>query len=214
MRQVLALLLVLPVIAGCAGLPAAPEPTESTPATGTDTPTEMPSPTAMASPPEEPTPTVRQRSVRYVLHRGTIPAELDSVNLTMRVVFVENPGDIGPCWRDTYRGPYKATPTPIARPVGGCYRSEPTSIELTQVEDTYSLDRVTVPGRFSAGHALIVTNVTATYQNGTRATAIKGIGGKRANVVEGRPNGPYHVELRLESEKERYQYWLIAESTG
>jgi hypothetical protein len=213
MRRSLALLLVLPVIAGCAGLPTAPAPTESTPATETATPTEIPTPAATASPTEEPTPTVRQRSVSYVLHRGEIPAELDSVNLTMRIVFVENQEDMGPCWRSTYRGPYKPTPTPIALPEGECYRSAPTSIDLTQVNDTYSLDRVTVPGRFSAGHALIVTNVTATYQNGTRATAIKGIGGKRANVVEGHPDGPYHVELRLDSENEWYNYWLIAEPT-
>jgi hypothetical protein len=68
------------------------------------------------------------------------------------------------------------------------------------------------PGRFDAGHALLVTDVSGTYENGTAVPGIKGVGGVRANVVEGPPAGSHLIEFGLPSYRDRnYQYWLVSE---
>ncbi|WP_251328922.1 hypothetical protein [Haloplanus pelagicus] len=185
------------VLAGCAGLAPEASPTN----TPTVTPTTTNTPTATSAPVD----------VEYVVRAGAIPDDVRSVTVTLQVVFVERSEDMGPCWRETFTGPYKPTPTPIAPPVGDCHRSESVTLDLTEVDDGRSLGRITAPGRFDAGHALIVTNVTATHRNGTAVTGIRGASGKRAAVVSGRPAGRHRVTLALESYTDRdYDHWLVA----
>jgi hypothetical protein len=75
-----------------------------------------------------------------------------------------------------------------------------------------SLGEVTAPGRFDAGHALIATNATATYRNGSTVTGMRGASGKRVRVAEGRPDGRHRVTLAVAAYDDRaYDYWLIAE---
>lgn len=196
-RPLLAFALIL-LVAGCLGIAPQSMPTE------TRTPAQ-----ATASPTATPTGSV---SVEYLIRAGTIPDDFRSVTVTMRVVFVEQPSDMGPCWYETFYGPYKPTPTPIGRPSGDCHRSTPVTVDLTELDGERSLGRVTAPGSFTAGHALIVTNVTATYQNGTAVTGIRGASGKRAAVVEGRPHGQHAVTFSIEAYEDRdYDYWFVAE---
>jgi hypothetical protein len=195
------------VLAGCAGV--APEAETSTPAQPTDTTT----PTATATPASPSTPTSTPVSVEYALRVGAMPDEFASVTATMRVVFVERPDDMGPCWRETYGGPYEPTVTPIRMPSGECHRSDPVTVDLTEVDGERSLGRFTAPGRFGAGHAMLVTDVTATYPNGTAVSGIRGATGTRANVVPGTPSGRYGVTLGVESYRDRpYDYWIVTKS--
>lgn len=132
----------------------------------------------------------------------------------MQVVFVENDEEFSrnACWRETYFGPYKPTPTPIAGPDGDCQDSQQLSVDLTALDGTRTLADA-VPERFDAGHGLIVTNVTATYRNGTSVNAIKGVGGHRANIVQGRPDGQYSAEIAIESaDGIGYDYALVSET--
>jgi len=164
-----------------------------------------------ATPTATPTPTPQPVGVEYAVSTGSIPDDFESVTVTLQVVFVENPADMGPCWRDTFTGPYEPTITPIAPPRGECHRSEPITVDLTELDGERSLSRVTAPGRFDAGHALVATNVTATYRNGTAVTDIRGASGKRVRVVEGSPAGPYRVTLSVEAYDDRpYDYWFVA----
>ncbi|WP_251342016.1 hypothetical protein [Haloplanus halophilus] len=193
---VLALALSL-VLAGCVGL--APE----------ASPTTTPTPTSTATPTPSPV------GVEYVVRAGTVPENVESVTVTLQVVFVERSEDMGPCWRGTFSGPYEPTITPIAPPSGECRRSEPVTVDLTELDDGRSLGRIAAPGRFDAGHALLVTDVTATYPNGTAATGVRGASGKRVRVASGRPAGRHEVTLSLEAYTDRpYDYWLVAESGG
>jgi hypothetical protein len=209
MRRVALHLAVAAVVlfAGCAaptnpatGSPGA-EPTATPPPTG-------PTPTATPTP-------AGDLAVEYVVAAGTIPDDFESVSVTVRIVFVERADDVGPCWRGTYTGPYEPTPTPIPPPRGECRRSAPVAVDLTELDGERSLGTVVVPGRFDAGHALIATNVTATYANGTRVTGLRGATGKRVAVVEGPPAGPYRVTLSVAAYDDRpYDYWFVAESDG
>ncbi|GAB6861092.1 hypothetical protein ACFR97_01250 [Haloplanus litoreus] len=195
------------ILAGCVGLAPEASPTDTPEPTVTTTP----EPTATATATATPAPV----GVEYVVRAGTIPDDFRSVNVTLQVVFVERSEDVGPCWRETYTGPYEPTITPIAPPSGDCHRSEPVTLDLTDLDDGQSLGRVTAPGRFDAGHAMLVTNVTATYRNGTAATGIRGASGKRANVVTGRPAGRHRVTLSLAPYTDRpYDYWIVAESAA
>jgi hypothetical protein len=196
LHLVTAILFVL--LAGCAAPTVGPGgPAEPT-ATGTTTPT------ATATP--------QPVGVEYVVRAGSVPDEFESATVTLRVVFVERSGDMGPCWRGTFGGPYEPTITPIRMPEGDCYRSETVTMDLADIEDGRSLGELTAPGRFSAGHALLVTNATATYRNGTTVSGMRGATGKRVRVVEGTPAGPYRVTLSIEAYEDRpYRYWLIAE---
>jgi len=202
-RDALLAFAVVALLAGCA---APTTPSDGGGATETATPTATSTPTAM------PTATPQPVSVEYVVRAGTIPDDIESVEVTLQVVFVEHAGDIGPCWRGTFSGPYKPTITPIAPPEGECHRSEPVTLDLTDVDGERSLGRVTAPGRFAAGHAIIATNVTVTDRNGTTVTGIRGASGKRLRVVEGAPAGPYRVTLSVDAYDDRpYDYWVVAE---
>jgi hypothetical protein len=199
MRGIPALVALSLVLAGCAGVAPTASPTPTA---------ESGSPMATADP-TTPDPV----GVEYDVHAGTVPDDVRSVNVTLQVVFVERTEDVGPCWRETFTGPYEPTITPIAPPRGECRRTATVTVDLTDVDGERSLGRFTVPGRFDAGHALVVTNVTATYRNGTAVSGIRGATGKRANVETGRSAGSYRVTLALESYTDRaYDYWLVAES--
>lgn len=193
------------LLAGCTAPIAGPSdpasPSES--ATATTTATATPTATATADP----------VAVEYAVRAGTIPDGVESVTVTLQVVFVERAEDMGPCWRGTFTGPYEPTITPIAPPSGECHRTTTVTLDLTTLDGERSLDRFTAPGRFDAGHALIATNVTATYENGTTVTGIRGASGKRVRVVEGAPAGPYRVTLSLDAYDDRpYDYWFVASS--
>jgi len=197
------------ILAGCAGLAPEASPTDTPESTATAEPTTTTATT------EPTTATPAPVGVEYVVRAGTIPDDLRSVNVTLQVVFVGRSEDMGPCWRETFTGPYEPTITPIAPPSGECRRSEPVTLDLTDLDDGRSLGRFTAPGRFDGGHALLVTNVTATYRNGTAVSGIRGATGKRANVVAGRPAGRHRVQLSMESYTDRpYDYWLVAESSS
>jgi len=177
------------------------------------TPTDTAEPTETATPTPTATATPQPVGVEYVVRAGSVPEEFESVTVTLQVVFVERSEDMGPCWRETFSGPYEPTITPIAMPEGECYRSEPVSVDLTALNDGQSLGQVTAPGRFTAGHALLVTNATATYRNGSAVTGMRGATGKLVTAVEGRPAGERRVTLSVEAYEDRpYRYWLIAEA--
>ena len=202
-----ALPLILAVLlAGCtapvAGPADTPEPTDSVAPTGTP-------------PPAAPTHTPRPVGVEYVVRAGSLPDEFESVTVTFRVVFVERAGDMGPCWRETFSGPYEPTITPIAPPSGECHRSGTVTVDLAELGDGRSLGRRTAPGRFAAGHALIATNATATYRNGTTVTGLRGASDKLVTTAEGRPSGRRRVTLSVTAYADRpYDYWLVAEDDG
>lgn len=219
-RTVLVLPLALTLVfAGCIGPSAttAPTdtatPTDASPSNGPATPTPTDEPTDADGATATPTPPSENVSVTYELRAGGVPDELQSVTLTARVVFVENDRDMGPCWRDTFHGPYKPTPTPVPTPSGECYRSSPVTLDLPTLENGTSLGPVTARGSVDAGHALVVTDVRATFENGTETSAIKGVGGHVASVVEGPPEGPYRVDLSIERAPEgaAYEYVLVSE---
>lgn len=137
-------------------------------------------------------------SVEYTIESGDVPDKLASVTLTMQVVFVEKGGDFSDntCWRETYTGPYKPETTPIHTPSGECHRTESVTVNLTELDGPKSIEE-TAPGRFDVGHGLIVTDIDATHKNGTSITAINGIGGYRANIVEGEAKRSYTVEFGI-----------------
>jgi|GEM_PF-3163561 len=189
------------LLAGCTA-PTGPSATAEPTASATATPT--------ATAPTTPTP--QPVTVEYAVRAGSVPDDVASVEVTLQVVFVERAGDMGPCWRDTFTGPYKPTVTPIAPPEGECHRSESVTVDLTELDGERSLGGFTAPGRFTAGHALVATNVTATYRNGTTVRGIRGASGKRVRVVEGPPAGPYRVSLSVEAYDDRpYDYWVVTE---
>jgi hypothetical protein len=206
MRRLVPLLVACSLLlAGCSGVApeASPTATETTDTTTTTAPTAEPTATTAAPEPV---------GVEYVVRAGTIPDDVESVTATLQVVFVERSADVGPCWRETFAGPYKPTVTPIAPPEGECHRSATVTVDLTELDGDRSLARITAPGRFDAGHALVVTNVTATYGNGT---AVEGVRvDERAAVVAGEPAGPYRVTLSLESYRDEdrpYDFWFVGE---
>lgn len=151
-------------------------------------------------------------TVGYVVG-GETPEELRSVTVTLRVVFVEDGDDFetGACWRDTYRGPYKPTPTPVPQPDGDCHRSETVTVDLADLDGERSLGTFSAPAEFDAGHALVVTDVTATDRDGTTADGIKGVGGVRAHVTDV-SDGEYTVQVEIRGYDDRpYHYWLVTD---
>ncbi|WP_435068143.1 hypothetical protein [Haloplanus sp. C73] len=190
MRRATLALLTLALLAGCVAPSGQPTPTETSTSTATPTPV----------------------TTEYAVSVGSIPDEIRSVEVTLRVVFVEREADIGPCWRETFDGPYKPTTTPIAPPSGECYRSETVSVDLTDLDGERSLGTFRAPGRFDAGHALVATNVTARHENGSVVTGVRGASGKRLSVVRGPPTGPSRVTLSIESYRDRpYDYWFVVD---
>ncbi|WP_246989240.1 hypothetical protein [Halorientalis marina] len=151
-------------------------------------------------------------SVEYVVLPGSVPDALQSVSMMFQIIFVTEADEISACLRDTYEGPYKPTITPIPTPESNaCYRSETITRDLTEIESHSSLGPITAPGSFAAGHALVVTDVTVTTADDETA-AIRGTGGHRANVVDGRPADQYHVEFDVTAAPEgaRYDYTLVS----
>jgi hypothetical protein len=145
-------------------------------------------------------------SVEYVVLPGSVPDALHSVSMTFRVVFVTESDEMSACLRETYEGPYKPTITPIPRPESNaCHRSETITRDLTEIGSSSSLGTVTAPGSFTAGHALIVTDVTVTTHDDETA-AIRGAGGHRANVVDGQPDDQYRVEFDVATAPDGAQY--------
>jgi hypothetical protein len=206
---------LLLVFAGCLG------PTDGTDATTTDGPaesltetvTKTPTATDTTTPTDTSTATATPVSVSYSISAGEIPENFKSMYVTFQVVFVEQSGDIPACWRDTYHGPYKPTPTPLKTPSGECHRSNPITVNLTALDSPRTFEAFTAPGRFDAGHGLIVTQISATYDNGTQVSGIRGTGGYRANVVEGRPSGSYRLRFGVDAYEDRwYDYWLTADT--
>jgi hypothetical protein len=209
MRRPIPILVALVVtLAGCAGVApeASPTATESA-----DTTTETATATATATDMVAPTATPEPVAVEYVVAAGPVPDDVESVTATLRVVLVERRADVGPCWRETFGGPYKPTVTPIVPPEGDCRRSATVTVDLTELDGNRSLPRVTAPGRFDAGHALVVTNVTAVYRNGTVVSRLRV--DERAAVIRGRPDGSHRVTLSLESYRDDdrpYDLWFVA----
>jgi hypothetical protein len=151
-------------------------------------------------------------SVEYIVLPGSVPDALQSVNMTFQVVFVSDSDEMSACLRDTYDGPYKPTITPIPTPEStACYRSETITRDLTEIESRSSLGPVTAPGSYTAGHALIVTDVTVRTSDDETA-AIRGTGGHRANVVDGQPDDQYHVEfdVAVAPDGAQYEYSLVS----
>lgn len=189
-RAVAALLALLLLSAGCvADGPASP----SEPSTD--------SPTGTALEP-----------VEYAVSPGAVPAAFTSLNVTFRVLFVENGDEIGPCSPDIITGPYKPTPTPLPQPEGECAKSEPVTVDLTAVDAERSLGRFTPPA-WTGGHALLVTDVTATLENGTTVTSIKGTGGARVLTSTERPTEDrYTARVGVEAADPdlSYDYYLVS----
>ena len=150
-------------------------------------------------------------SIEYVIRSGYLPAELEHVNVTFEVVFVEKEGDMDPCLRDTYRGPYKPKITALALPSGECRHTERVTVDLTDIDGNYSLGKFAPDAPYSGGHALVISKIAATYKNGSEVRGIKGAGGIRANVEEDPPKDKYIMEVWVESYEDRsYLYWIKA----
>lgn len=199
-----ALLTVLLLAAGClSGAPGAGPSAPDTPVTETPTAT---SPTAAPTAAPDPV------TVEYRVRAGAVPDEFESVTVTFRAVFVDRTTDLGPCYPEVHSGPYKPTLTPIATPAGGCHRSESVTVDLAELDGTRSLGTFTAPGSAS-GHALLVTDVTATRRNGTSVTGIKNIGGAELLESPERPAGTHGVNVSVETVEDGrdYDYWLVWE---
>lgn len=199
-RAVPALLLAAFVLAaGCVA--GGPGTSPTSPSTMTTASSGSTTPTAGAAVP-----------VEYVVRPGTVPDEFQSVEVTLRVVFVETPGDLGPCYPDIFRGPYKPTLTPLQTPAGECHRSQVVTVDLADLEGDHSLGTFTAPGSVQ-GHALLVVDVRATLENGTVVERIRGIGGVEAIRSPARPSGTVVARIGLEPAPEDadYDYTLVAE---
>lgn len=225
------LLVILGAIlgAGCLGFAGSgPDTPTSTPAP-TDTPTSTEPPPTLPSPddgpetPTEPTdsasPTASQPdnsvgggTVSYRLRRSSVPDEVASVSVTFQIVFVETGEDFGPCYREVHDGPYKPTITPIATPSGDCNRSAPISVDIAALDSERDLGTFTAPPN-ARGHALIVTDVTATLANGTEVTSIFGTGGLEVLTRMSLPEDPAGIAVGLQAadDSARYDYWLETE---
>jgi hypothetical protein len=197
-RAVLPVALVV-VTAGCAA-PTAPSGTadrttsHSPPTTTERTPTVTPTP--------EPT------TVEYVVRARQMPDAFASVTVTLQAVSVERAGDLGPCYPEIFSGPYKPTVTPLPTPRGRCERADGVAVDLVEIEDGRTVVIDTAPP-WAEAHALVVTDVTATYENGSEA-AVKNAGGFEVFASEKPPTGSYRVELRVGSGPGGvgYDYWI------
>lgn len=200
------------LLAGCLAGPSASAPDGSPTASPPATPAEgSPTDPYRTTTPAGSTPTPEPASVEYVVRAGEVPDEFASVTVTFRVVLVDRPTDLGPCYPEVFTGPYKPSITPLATPAGDCRRSDAIAVDLTEVDGERSLG--SFEARSARGHALIVADVRATYANGTTVAGIRGTGGLELVRSERRPDGSYGVEVGLEPAEERldYDYWLVAE---
>lgn len=189
-----------------------PTGTDTVPSTETTTPTKAEGGTGRPSATETETTSSSAVTVMYNIQVGEVPDALQSLEATLQVVFVADTDAMTACVRDTYTGPYKPAVTPIPTPTrDACHLSDPVTIDLIQVADGTSIGPITAPGSYAAGHALIVTDVTATSQD-SETVPIKGAGGHRISIVEGRADEPSRVELGLAAgpDAAEYDYELVS----
>lgn len=219
-RSIIAVVLVaLVLLAGClsggpGGTVTVPEGSETTepgaasPGTVTGAPEASDTRTGTAPNTDPGTASPDGTAVEYVVRPGEIPDGVASVTVTLQAVFVTDTADLGPCYPEVFSGPYKPTITPLRTPSGECLRSEPVTIDLAATEGDRPVE-VTAPAR-AEGHAVIVTEITATRENGTEVTGIKGTGGVELLAIAERPEGRYGVGIGLERAPDGapYDYWL------
>lgn len=184
-RAVLATAGSLPV-AGCAFRSGDDD--DVTPTTGT--------PTVRSQTDRSPTETLVYVDVEYVVRAGPIPDDFASLTTTVQPVFVEDAGDLGPCYPEVYLGPYAPTITPIRTPAGECRRGDAVDLDLATME---GLTIETTAPATAEGHALLATAVVGTDEDGEEITAIKGTGGVRLIEDESPPSGAYGVEVGVEA---------------
>lgn len=210
---------LIPLVAGCTVGPlgsAGSTPTGSESQTPTVQPPSESTPTTTNSPPSpartmsSPEAAGDTRAINYVIRSGSIPDEFSSVYVTARVVFVDQPADLGPCYPRVFSGPYKPTLTPISTPSGECHRSVPVTVDLTDMTGERSLGNFTAP-RTTSGHALLITDLRVERHNGTTVKSIRNIGGAELIRSSNPPEGPYGVELTIETvtDDRSYDYWLV-----
>ena len=186
------------------GTPTATDPVPSTETTTAEGVTDSSSRTE--------TETTASSTVAYDIEVSDVPDAMQSLKITLQVVFVADTDEMTACLRDTYTGPYKPTVTPIPTPTSdACHRSEPVTIDLTAGGGGFSFGPVTAPPSFTAGHALIVTDVTATSQDG-ESVPIKGVDGHRVRIVERRVDGSSRFEIGLAAgpDEAEYDYELVS----
>ncbi|MFB6169353.1 MAG: hypothetical protein ABEJ43_10990 [Haloferacaceae archaeon] len=177
-------------------------------------PTSGGTPTAPASPTDTTDAPPETTAVEYAVSAGDLPDETATARVTLRVVFVETTADLGPCYPGAFTGPYRPTITPIPPPDGECHRSEAVTVSLANLTGERSL---TFEGAASAeGHALLLTNATVRYANGTRVANLRGASTTElAAVAESPGEGPYAVEIRIDAyDDRRYDYWLFGRRPG
>ncbi|WP_136689415.1 hypothetical protein [Halorhabdus amylolytica] len=188
-----------------------PTETDTVPATETTTPTKATDGTdSPAGTGTETTPVAV--SVEYDVRAGDVPDALQSLEVTLQVVFVADTDEMTACLRETYTGPYKPTVTPISTPTAdACRRSEPVTVDLAEEDQEFAIGPVNASVTDAAGHALIVTDVTATSQDG-ESVPIKGADGHRVRIVERRVDGSSRFEIGLAAgpDEAEYDYELVS----
>lgn len=161
--SIVALLVAVSALGGCLGGPRSP----------VDGPASQ---TSSDAPPENTT-------VEYVLRAGDLPESVASGTVTVRVVFVENAVDLGPCYPEALGGPYRPTVTPLPPPEGACHRSETRTLDLAALGGERS---VTFEGPASAeGHALVLMDAALRGANGTSVANVRGATDRAMTDVNG-----------------------------
>lgn len=190
------------LLAGCTGSP--PSLTEAS-----DSPTEHPS-TAALDASSTAAGLQSDRSIDYVIRAESIPDEFTSVLITLQVVFVEQPSDLGNCYPEVFSGPYKPTITPLPTPAGQCTHANPVTIDLARTRNGASLGNVTAP-ESTSGHALIATEIAVKRENGSIVESVKNMGGAELIRSPNPPDGPYGVNVGIQpvAEDREYDYWLM-----
>lgn len=147
--------------------------------------------------------------VEYVLQAGTVPDTFARADATVQLVLVENPADLGPCYRAVHTGPYKPTITPIRTPRGPCHRPATVTVDLASLEGNRTVGPVSVDSGVE-GHALVLTDLEVTDENGRRVAEVRYVGGAELHAVADRSTGRVEVTLSIhEAPAERpYDYRL------
>jgi hypothetical protein len=198
------LLVVSAVLGGCLGGPVSGDPSAS-PGETPGSPADTASPTPGAS---------ENATVEYRVSAGDLPDPVASAEVTLRVVFVTDTADLGPCYPEVFSGPYRPTVTPLPPPEGSCHRSGSVTLDLATLDGERSL---TFSGPATAeGHALLLTNGTLRDADGSAMLSVRGARDTELASVEAPPGGgPYAVEIRVDTYEDReYDYWLFGRRTG
>lgn len=166
------------------------------------------------SPTASPTPTPGGTPVEYDLRTGSLPDGVTSVTVTLQVAFVEHPDDLGPCYPEAFTGPHRPSLTPLPTPRGDCHRSEPVTVELSG-DGGRTLGPFTAPAA-TDGHAVVVTDATATRANGSTVSDIYGGSGQEALAEPASPTGTYEVTVGLDPADDGadYEFFLVSERRG